>query len=145
MVKDPEVGFMQATYWQLCTSFSVSFCLSYLRGESSAGVPPQPRLTPAVPPLRQKRKKPPSSQPCPAPLLAVAPPTAAPPTTAPPPAALLPVPVVHVLPDEGVRGHGPVLVHLGHVHVVDEVDQLLRARRPVVSPRFLLQRLLQDP
>lgn len=37
MVKDPEVGFMQATYWQLWMSFSVSFCLSYLRGRRVQG------------------------------------------------------------------------------------------------------------
>lgn len=37
MVKDPEVGFMQATYWQLWMSFSVSFCLSYLRGRWAQG------------------------------------------------------------------------------------------------------------
>lgn len=42
MVKEPEVGFMQATYWQLCMSFSVSFCRSYLRGD--------PRWGPATPP-----------------------------------------------------------------------------------------------
>ena len=48
MVKDPEVGFMQATYWQLWTSFSVSFCLSYLRGETSTlGSCPSPHLTPS--------------------------------------------------------------------------------------------------
>lgn len=41
MVKDPEVGFMHATYWQLWTSFSVSFCLSYLHeGDQCRGVPP---------------------------------------------------------------------------------------------------------
>lgn len=47
MVKDPEVGFMQATYWQLWTSFSVSFCRSYLqRGDQrwhpDPPPPPQP-------------------------------------------------------------------------------------------------------
>lgn len=41
MVKDPEVGFMQATYWQLWMSFNVSFCLSYLReGDGHEVVPP---------------------------------------------------------------------------------------------------------
>lgn len=33
MVKDPAVGFMQATYWQLRMSFRVSLFLSYLCGD----------------------------------------------------------------------------------------------------------------
>ena len=41
--------------------------------------------------------------------------------------------VVHVLPDEGVGLHGAVGVHLGHVHVIDEVDQTLGAGRTVVA------------
>ena len=41
--------------------------------------------------------------------------------------------VVHVLPDEGVGLHGAVGVHLGHVHVVDEVDQTLGARGTIVA------------
>lgn len=56
-----------------------------------------------------------------------------------------PVPVVHMLPDEGVRGHRPILVHLRHVHVIKEVDELLGAWGPVIPPRFLLQRLLKNP
>lgn len=56
-----------------------------------------------------------------------------------------PVPVVHVLPDERVGGHRPVLVHLGHVHVVDKVDELLGAWGAVVPPGFLLQWLLKNP
>ena len=30
ILKLPAVGFIQATYWVLCISFRVSFCLSYL-------------------------------------------------------------------------------------------------------------------
>lgn len=45
-----------------------------------------------------------------------------------------PVPVVHVLADEGVWGHRAILVHLWHVHVIDEVDQLLSAWGAVVPP-----------
>lgn len=52
--------------------------------------------------------------------------------------------MVHVLPDEGVGGHRPVLVHLGHVHVVNEIDELLIAWGTIVSASFLFQRLLQD-
>lgn len=60
------------------------------------------------------------------------------------PHVLLPVAVVQVLPDEGVGLHRPVGIHLRHVHVVDEVDQLLLPRGPIVSPCLLFQRLLQD-
>lgn len=50
MVKDPEVGFMQATYWQLWMSFSVSFCLSYLHaGHGRYVVPPACRSHPWAP------------------------------------------------------------------------------------------------
>ena len=56
----------------------------------------------------------------------------------------IPVAVVHVLTDDRVRTHGSIGVDLGHVHVVQEVDQLLAARGAVVLPRLLLQRLLQD-
>lgn len=50
MVKEPEVGFMQATYWQLWTSFRVSFCLSYLRrggaGRGGVNIAPQAQRSP---------------------------------------------------------------------------------------------------
>ena len=59
--------------------------------------------------------------------------------------AVVPVTVVDVLADERVRLHGEVLVHLRHVHVVDEVDEALGARGSVVAPGLLLQRLLQHP
>ena len=41
--------------------------------------------------------------------------------------------VVQVLPDEGVGLDRAVGIHLRHVHVIDEVDELLCARRPVVA------------
>ena len=56
----------------------------------------------------------------------------------------VPVAVVDVLPDDGVGSHRAVLVHLGHVHVVQEVDELLAAGRTVVLTGLLLQRLLND-
>ena len=55
---------------------------------------------------------------------------------------VVPVGVVQMLSDERVRLNCTVRVHLGHVHVVDEVDEFLGARRTVVSPGLLLQRLL---
>ena len=56
----------------------------------------------------------------------------------------VPVAIVHVLSDDCVRAHRPVAVDLGHVHVIQEVDQLLASRRAVVFPCLLLQRFLQD-
>ena len=58
--------------------------------------------------------------------------------------SVVPMLIVHVLSEERVRLHGTVRVHFGHVHIVDEVDEALGARRTVVAARFLLQRLLQD-
>ena len=52
--------------------------------------------------------------------------------------AIVPVTVVEVLANERVRLHGEVLVDLGHVHVVDEVDETSCARRPEVTTSFLL-------
>ena len=46
---------------------------------------------------------------------------------------VIPVLVVQVLADERVGLHGAIGVHLRHVHVVNEVDQLLGARRTVVA------------
>ena len=57
--------------------------------------------------------------------------------------AVVPMLVVHVLADHGVGLHCAVGIHLRHVHVVDEVDELLGAGRAVVPAGFLLQRLLQ--
>ena len=54
MVKEPEVGFMQATYWQLWMSFRVSFCLSYLREGGGATWAAGPEETsPGAPALPQ--------------------------------------------------------------------------------------------
>lgn len=60
------------------------------------------------------------------------------------PRELLPVAVVQVLSDEGVGLHRPIGIHLRHVHVVNEVDQLLAPWGAIVSPCLLLQGLLQD-
>ena len=57
---------------------------------------------------------------------------------------VVPVPIVQVLTNERVRRHGTVVVDSRHVHIVDEVDQLLRARRTVVSSGLLLERLFHD-
>ena len=43
---------------------------------------------------------------------------------------------------EGVRLHGAIGIHLRHVHVVNEVDHLLGARRTKILPCFLLKGLL---
>ena len=40
--------------------------------------------------------------------------------------------------------HGAVRVHGRHVHVVDEVDELLGPRGTVVGPGLLLQGFLHD-
>ncbi len=56
---------------------------------------------------------------------------------------IVPVTVVEVLPDQSVRLHGEVLVYLGHVHIVNEVDEAFRARRSEITAGFLLQRFLQ--
>uniref|UniRef100_A0A1I8JGD9 CCHC-type domain-containing protein n=1 Tax=Macrostomum lignano TaxID=282301 RepID=A0A1I8JGD9_9PLAT len=58
--------------------------------------------------------------------------------------SVVPMAVVHVLPNQSVRLHREVLVYLGHIQIVDEVDQLLGARRTKVSSSLLLQRLLQN-
>lgn len=55
----------------------------------------------------------------------------------------LPVVVVHVLAYECVRLHRAVRIHLGHIHVVYEVDQPSAAWRPIVAPCFLLKGLFQ--
>lgn len=54
-----------------------------------------------------------------------------------------PVVVVHVLPYECVRLYCAIRVHLRHIHVIYEVDQLSAAWRSVVAPCFLLKRLFQ--
>lgn len=42
-----------------------------------------------------------------------------------------------------MRLHSAVRVHFGHVHVVDEIDQSLGARRAVITAGLFLQRFLQ--
>lgn len=49
-----------------------------------------------------------------------------------------------MLPDDGVGLHGPIGIHLRHVHVIDEIDQLLVAWGGIISAGLLFQRLLQD-
>ena len=46
---------------------------------------------------------------------------------------VIPVLVVQVLADECVGLHGAIGVHLRHVHVVNEVNQLFGARRTIVA------------
>lgn len=55
-----------------------------------------------------------------------------------------PVVVVQVLAYECVRLHRPVHVHLGHVEVVYEVDELFSRWRSKLTAGFLLQGFLQD-
>ena len=57
--------------------------------------------------------------------------------------AIIPMAVVDVLSNQRVRLNSEVLIHFGHVHVVNEVDESLSARGTVVSASFLLQRLLE--
>ena len=68
----------------------------------------------------------------------------------------IPVAIVHVLPDDGVRTGRPVAVHLHpqasrmivnylwHVHIIQEVHQPFVSRRTIVFARFLLKWLLKD-
>lgn len=56
---------------------------------------------------------------------------------------VLPVVVVHVLAYECMRLHCAVRIHLGHIHVIDEVDQSSASWRSIVTPGFLLQGLFQ--
>ena len=58
--------------------------------------------------------------------------------------AVEPVPPAEVLPDER-DGHGGLVgVQLGHVEVVDKVDERLGARGPKVDPGLLLEGPLHD-
>ena len=57
---------------------------------------------------------------------------------------VVPVVVVQVLPDQGVGLNRAVRIHFRHVEVVQEVHQLLVARRTVVFASFLLQRFFKD-
>lgn len=101
MVKDPAVGFMQATYWQLRMSFRVSLFLSYLCRDQHRDTFPRDgdRFPRHAVPLQHS-----------------------------------PVPVVQVLPDKRVWCHSAILVHLWHVHVINEVDKPSGARWAKNSP-----------
>ena len=56
--------------------------------------------------------------------------------------SVVPVIVVYVLPQQRVRLHCEVLVHFGHVQVVDEVDQFLRAWRAELSSLRKIRQVL---
>ena len=58
--------------------------------------------------------------------------------------AVVPMAVVEVLTDQSVWLYCEVLIYLRHIHVVNEIDETLGARRTVVTTRLLLQWLLQD-
>ena len=58
--------------------------------------------------------------------------------------AVVPVRVVQMLADQCVRLHCSICVHLRHVHIINEINEFLGARRPKVPSGFLLQRLLHD-
>lgn len=57
--------------------------------------------------------------------------------------AIVPMAIVQMLPHQSVRLDGTIAVHLGHIDVVNKVDQGLVAGRSVVATRFLFQRFLQ--
>lgn len=101
MVKEPAVGFMHATYWQLRMSFRVSLFLSYLCRDQLCDT--SPGMGTGSPPAAVSLQHP-------------------------------PVPMVQVLPNKRVWCHSAVLVHLRHVHVIDEVDQPFGARWAINSP-----------
>lgn len=52
--------------------------------------------------------------------------------------------VVHMLSDQSVRLYGAIFINLGHVDIINKVDETLRPGRPVVSSCFFLKRLLQN-
>ena len=56
--------------------------------------------------------------------------------------SIVPVGVVKMLPQQSVWLYSAIGVHLRHVHVIDEVDQLLSARRTILLSSLLFQRLL---
>nr|CAD7257237.1 unnamed protein product [Timema shepardi] len=57
---------------------------------------------------------------------------------------VIPVTVVHVLSHQGVGLDRTVCIHLGHVHIIDEIHHSLCTGRPVVTAGLLFQRFLQD-
>lgn len=58
--------------------------------------------------------------------------------------AIIPMRIVQVLPDQRMRLHCAIRVHFRHVHVIDEVNQILGSRRAKVPSSLLLQRFLHD-
>lgn len=53
----------------------------------------------------------------------------------------IPMNVVHMLSYERVRLHRAICIHLRHIHVIYEVDQLFTAWGSIVTAHFLLQGL----
>lgn len=51
--------------------------------------------------------------------------------------------IVQVLPDECMGLHCPIRIHFWHVHVIDEIDELLCTRRAVIFASLFIQRLLK--
>ncbi len=49
-----------------------------------------------------------------------------------------------MLSDKSVRLHCTICVHLGHVHIVNEVNELLGPRRSIIPTCLLLQGFLHD-
>lgn len=57
---------------------------------------------------------------------------------------LIPVGVVQVLSDKGMRLNGAISIYLRHIHVIHKVDEFFSARRSKIPACLLLQRLLQN-
>ena len=55
--------------------------------------------------------------------------------------SVIPVGVVKMLPQQSVGLYSTIGVHLGHVHVINEVDQFLSAWGTVLLTSLLFQRL----
>lgn len=52
--------------------------------------------------------------------------------------------VIQMLSDQSVGLNGTIGIYLGHIHIVDEINEGLISWRSVVPPSLLLQRLLQN-
>lgn len=125
MLKLPAVGFIQATYWVLCISLRVSFCLSYLqaaRNERTLGlISIRWLLECFYAPVTENCK---TRTKC---------------------VFFSPVAVVQMLAYQCMRLHCSISINSWHVHVVYKVDQLPVAYRGVAFAGSFLQRLLQNP
>ena len=55
--------------------------------------------------------------------------------------SVIPVGVVKMLSQQSVWLYSAIGIHLRHVHVINEVDQLFSARRTILLPSLLFQRL----